>query len=118
MYLGPPCYGYALHCHLVCLAIPGTRPLCMQKQNMFVLFICNRKSEIQICLNKHETGLELEDLNIFDGSNLTHISNADQESQISGLHTQLTEASTSSTYNWRYKNERKQRQGSSSKQML
>ena len=25
MYLGPPCHGYALNCHLVYLAIPGTR---------------------------------------------------------------------------------------------
>ena len=24
MYLGPLCYGYALNCHLVYLAIPGT----------------------------------------------------------------------------------------------
>ena len=31
MCLRPPCYGYALHCHLVYLAIPGTRPLCMKK---------------------------------------------------------------------------------------
>ena len=43
MYLGMPCYGYALNCHLVYLAIPGTRPLCTKKQNMFVLLICNRK---------------------------------------------------------------------------
>ena len=35
MYLGPPCYGYALNCHLVYLAIPGTRSLCMKKQNFF-----------------------------------------------------------------------------------
>ena len=57
MYLGPPCYACALNCHLVYLAIPGTRLLCMEKKNVFVLFICNRKSEIQICSNKHETGL-------------------------------------------------------------
>ena len=58
MYLGPPCNGYALNYHLVYLAILETRPLCMKKQNLFVLFICNRKkSEIQICSNKHETGL-------------------------------------------------------------
>ena len=31
MYLGPLCYGYALNCNLVCLAIPGTCPLCMKK---------------------------------------------------------------------------------------
>ena len=57
MYLGPPCHGYALNCHLVYLAIPGTHPSCMKNHNWFVLFICNRKSEIQICSNKHETGL-------------------------------------------------------------
>ena len=57
MYLGPPCYGYALNCHLVYLAIPGTRPLCMKKQNMFVLSNASAKSEIQICSNEHETGL-------------------------------------------------------------
>ena len=43
MYLGPPCYGYAINCHLVCLAIPGTCLLCMKKQKLFVLIICNRK---------------------------------------------------------------------------
>ena len=37
MCLRPPCYDYALNCHLVYLAIPGTRPLCMKKQNLFVL---------------------------------------------------------------------------------
>ena len=57
MYLGPPCYRYALNCQLVYEAIPGIRPLCMKKQNRFVLFICGRKSEIQICSNKDETGL-------------------------------------------------------------
>ena len=44
MYLGRPCYGYALDFYLVYLAIPGTCPLCMKKQNVFVLFICNRKN--------------------------------------------------------------------------
>ena len=58
MYLVPPCYGYASNCQYVYEAIPGTRPLCKTKQNVFVLFICNRKkSEIQIYSNKHETGL-------------------------------------------------------------
>ena len=29
-----------------------------EKANLFILFICNRKkNEIQICSNKHETGL-------------------------------------------------------------
>ena len=55
----PPCYDYALNCHLVYMAIPGTRQLCMKRQNLFALFICSRKSEIQICSNKHETGLVL-----------------------------------------------------------
>ena len=54
MYLGPPCYGYALNCHLLYLAIPGTRPLCTKNQNVFVLIISTAKSEIQICSNKHE----------------------------------------------------------------
>ena len=57
MYLGPPCYDYALNCHLVYLAIPGTRLLHTEKEHLFVLFICNRKNEIQICSNKHETCL-------------------------------------------------------------
>ena len=56
MYLGPPRYGYALNCHLVHVAIPGTRPLCMKNQNLFYLY-ATAKSEIQICSNKHETGL-------------------------------------------------------------
>ena len=47
MYLGPPCYGYAFNCHPVYLEIPGTCPLCMKKQKVFALFICNRKSEIK-----------------------------------------------------------------------
>ena len=29
MYLGPLCYDYALNCHLVYLAIPGSRLLCI-----------------------------------------------------------------------------------------
>ena len=57
MYLGPPCYGYALNCHLVYLAIPGTRLLCIKKQNLFVYLYATAKIEIQICSNKHETGL-------------------------------------------------------------
>ena len=54
MYLGPPCYVYALNCHLVYLAIPGARPSCMKKQNLLVLIICNHKKRNS---NKHETGL-------------------------------------------------------------
>ena len=56
MCLGPPCYGYALNCHLVYLAIPGTRLLCMKMQNVFVLINATAKSEIQSCSNKHEAG--------------------------------------------------------------
>ena len=40
MYLGPPLYGYALNCHLVYLAIPGTWSECV-KVNMK---ICNLDS--------------------------------------------------------------------------
>ena len=43
MHLGPSCYGYALNCHHVYLAILGARPLCMKKQNVFVLIIYNCK---------------------------------------------------------------------------
>ena len=59
MYLRPPCYGYALNCHLVYLAIPGTRLLCMKKKICLFYLYATAKSEIQICLNKHETGLVL-----------------------------------------------------------
>ena len=48
MYLGPQCNGYALNCHLVCLDIPGTCPLCMNKQNVCVFYLyATSKSEIQ-----------------------------------------------------------------------
>ena len=55
MYLGPPCNG----CHLVDLAIPETLPLWKKKKHNMCLFYLNAtaKSEIQICSNKHETGL-------------------------------------------------------------
>ena len=56
MYFGPPCYCYALNYHFVYLAIPGTRPLFMRKQDVFVLY-ATAKSEIHLCSNKHETGL-------------------------------------------------------------
>ena len=39
MYLRPPVYGYAINCHLVFLEIPGTRLLCMKKQNLIILII-------------------------------------------------------------------------------
>ena len=43
MYFRLLCYGYALNCHFVYLALPGTRPLFMRKQKRFVLLICNWK---------------------------------------------------------------------------
>ena len=59
IYFGPPCNGYAFNCHLVYLAIPGTPPLCVKKQNKICMFYlyATAKSEIHICSNKHETGL-------------------------------------------------------------
>ena len=57
MCLGPPCYGYAFNCHLVYLAIPGTRLLCMKIKICLFYLYATAKSEIQICSNKHETGL-------------------------------------------------------------
>ena len=45
------------YCHVVYLAIPGTRPLFIRRQNLFVLNIPNAKIEIRICSNKHEAGL-------------------------------------------------------------
>ena len=37
------------------LAITGTRPLFMRKY-FFIIYMQSKKSEIQICSNKHETG--------------------------------------------------------------
>ena len=59
MYLGLPCYGYAFDCHLVYLAIPGTRPLCMKSKICLCYLYSIAKSEIQMCLNKHKRGLVL-----------------------------------------------------------
>ena len=60
MYLGPPCYGYVLNCHLVYLTIPGTRSFCMKKKKVFIFYLyATAKSEIEIWLNKHATGLVL-----------------------------------------------------------
>ena len=55
MYSRLPCYGFALN--LFYLIIPGTRPLLMRKLNVFVYLYLIAKSEIDICSNKHETGL-------------------------------------------------------------
>ena len=57
MYLGPPCYGYSLRCNLVYLAIPGIRSLCINSKICLFYLYATAKSEIQICSNKHETGL-------------------------------------------------------------
>ena len=57
MYLGPSCYGFALNFHHVYLAIPGTRLSCMKSKICLFYLYANAKSEIQICKNKHETGL-------------------------------------------------------------
>ena len=43
MYFWLLCYGYALNCYFVYLALPGTRPLSMGKRKHFVLLICNWK---------------------------------------------------------------------------
>ena len=43
MYLGWPCYEFALNCHLVYLTIPGKRPLFIRKLNVFVSFVSNDK---------------------------------------------------------------------------
>ena len=62
MYLGLPCYGYAVNCHRVYLE--NNRDT-SDMHDLFVLFICKiclfclyatAKSEI-LSSNKHETGL-------------------------------------------------------------
>ena len=57
MYFWPLCYGNALNCHFVYLAIPGTPPLLIRKQKCLIYLYATAKSEIHICSNKHETGL-------------------------------------------------------------
>ena len=59
MYFWLPFYGYALNCHFVYLAIPGTHPLFMGMQKLFFNLYATAKSIIHICSNKHETGLVL-----------------------------------------------------------
>ena len=56
MYLGLPCYGYALYCHFFYLAILETCPFCTKKQTLFYIH-ATTKSKMQIRSNKHETGL-------------------------------------------------------------
>ena len=53
MYFWLLCYGYALNCHFVYLAIPGTHLLFMRKQKK-VCFINMqlKKNDIHICSNK------------------------------------------------------------------
>ena len=57
MYLGPPCYGYALNRHLIYLEIPGACPLCMKRKKSLFYVYATAKNEIQICSKKHETCL-------------------------------------------------------------
>ena len=57
MYIVPPCYDYVLNCHLAYLAIPGTLQLCMKSNICLFYLYSTSKIEIQICSNKHETGL-------------------------------------------------------------
>ena len=57
MYLGPPCYGYALNCHIAYLAITGRRPYVPKSKLCLFYLYATAKSEIQICSNKHETCL-------------------------------------------------------------
>ena len=58
MYLGPLCYDYALNGHLVYLAAYQGHASYAWKGKicLFYLYV-TAKSEIQICTNKHETGL-------------------------------------------------------------
>ena len=51
--VGALCHGYSFNCHLVYLATPGTPPLLMRKQIVFI----TAKSEIHTCSNISETGL-------------------------------------------------------------
>ena len=44
MYLGPPCYGFALNCHLVYLALPGT---VMYEKAKFVYFIYMQPQKVK-----------------------------------------------------------------------
>ena len=60
MYLRLPCYGYSLNCHLVYFRNTRDTSVMTEKATFFGLFICNHKIEIQICSNKHETGLVCE----------------------------------------------------------
>ena len=57
MYLELPWCEYALNCHLVYLAISWTRPLCMKSNIGLFYSYTTAKIEIQICSNKHKTGL-------------------------------------------------------------
>ena len=59
MYLGPPCYGYALNCHFVCLTWQYQGHVRYARKSKICLFYlyATAKSGIQICSNKRETGL-------------------------------------------------------------
>ena len=57
VYFEPPYYGYALNFHFVYLTIPWTRLLSTKSKICLFYLHANAKREIQICSNKHETGL-------------------------------------------------------------
>ena len=59
VYFGPPCNGFALHCHFVYLVIPGTPPFLRESKSCSFHLNANAKSEIHICSNNHETCLVL-----------------------------------------------------------
>ena len=59
MYFWLLCYGYALNCLFVYLAIPGTHLLFMRKQKKFVLLICNWKKMKFTSVQINKTGLAL-----------------------------------------------------------
>ena len=57
VYFGTPCYGYALNCLFVYFFNKGHA--CYLRESKSYLFYLHAasKNEIQICSNKHETGL-------------------------------------------------------------
>ena len=61
MYFWPLCFGYALNNPFVYLAIPGAH---ISKICLFYLY-ATAKNEIQICSNKHETGLVMYEIPCF-----------------------------------------------------
>ena len=65
MYLGPPCYGYALNYHLVYLAIPKKRPLCMKSKLCCFVYIKSQKVKfkfVQINMKHVSYGQDLHEM--------------------------------------------------------